>query len=137
MTTFEDKLHASAQRMMTQDNKRIHVPQNPLKQKKAYWGWVATPAAAVIGIIFGMSMNMFLNNEPSAQYAQATDTIRIDRPVHDTLYLTQIIEKEKVIIKQAAEPRQAAPTPVQEETETPTCSSIQCDGISYSILASN
>ena len=38
MATFEDKLHASAQRLAEQDNKRMHVPQNPLSQKRSNWG---------------------------------------------------------------------------------------------------
>lgn len=137
MKTFEDKLHASAQRLVAQDNRRMHVPQNPLFPKKAYWGWVATPAAAVVGIVFGLSMHSFMNNEPDIRYVQQTDTLRIVRPVHDTLYLTQIVEKEKIVVRQATDTTQAEPAPVQEDTDTPACTSIQCDGINYAILASN
>lgn len=136
MNTFEDKLHASAQRLVKQDNRKMHVPQNPLQQKKAYWGWVATPAAAVVGLIFGMSVHLFMDNNQDGQLAQQVDTIRISHPVHDTLYLTQIVEKEKIVYKQAKETKREEPLPVQEETEVPACTSIQCDGINYSILAS-
>ena len=135
MTTFEDKLQASAQRLTTQDNKHMHVPQNPLRQKRTYWGWVATPAAAVIGLVFGMSLDLLSTDEPVIQYAQVTDTIHVDRPVHDTLYLTQIVEKEKVIVRQATNTIQPESAATRNE-ETPTCTSIQCDGINYSILAS-
>ena len=133
MNTFEDKLHASAQRLVKQDNRKMHVPQNPLQQKKAYWGWVATPAAAVVGLI---SVHLFMDNNQDGQLAQQVDTIRISHPVHDTLYLTQIVEKEKIVYKQAKETKREEPLPVQEETEVPACTSIQCDGINYSILAS-
>ena len=136
MKTFEDKLHASAQRIAGQDNRKMHVPQNPLTQKKAYWGWVATPAAAVIGLIFGMSLHLFMDNGSDIQYVYQTDTLRIPHPVHDTLYLTQVVEKEKIIVRQAADTSQAESTPIQEETDTPACTSIQCDGINYAILAS-
>lgn len=136
MTTFEDKLHASAQRLAEQDNKRMHVPQNPLSQKRSYWGWIATPAAAVAGLFFGMSMHLFMNNEENDTFAQSSDTIRIFQPVHDTLYLTQIVEKEKIVYRQKAAEEHVASAPIPEEPDVPTCTSIQCDGIDYSILAS-
>ena len=103
MKTFEDKLQASAQRIAEQDNRKMHVPQNPLTQKKTYWGWVATPAAAVAGLVLGLSMHLFVTSEPDDSLVQSTDTVRIFQPVHDTLYLTQIVEKERVIVRQGAE----------------------------------
>jgi hypothetical protein len=142
MTTFEDKLQASAQRLAAKENRQLHVPQNPLKQKRTYWGWVATPAAAVIGLIFGMSLPLFMGNEKEVQYVHLSDTLRIVQPVHDTLYLTQIVEKERVIEKRVPvglgeDSETTAPAHMQDEEEETTCTSIQCDGINYSILASN
>ncbi|MBO6060092.1 MAG: hypothetical protein J6P67_08125 [Bacteroidaceae bacterium] len=160
MIQFEDKLRASAQRIVGQDNRKMHVPQNPLTQKKTYWGWVATPAAAVAGLVLGLSMHLYLDDgqqttdyrlQTSAPYQHAsvlkhprtdngqrtTDTVRILQPVHDTLYLTQIVEKEKIIVRQAADTSQAESVSMQEEMDTPACTSIQCDGINYAILASN
>ena len=136
MNTFEDKLHASAHRLASQDNKRLHIPQNPLRQKRTYWGWVATPAAAIVGLIFGMTLHLFMGNGQEVRYVYQTDTLRIPHPVHDTLYLTQIVEREKIVVKEAAETKAEAIAP-QEETDTPACTSIQCDGINYAILASN
>ena len=137
MKTFEDKLQASAQRIAEQDNRKMHVPQNPLTQKKTYWGWMATPAAAVVGLVFGLSMHVMMDKEPDIRYVQQTDTLRMVRPVHDTLYLTQIVEKEKIIVREATDTDQTASAPEQEETDTSACTSIQCDGINYAILASN
>lgn len=151
MKTFEDKLQASAQRIAEQDNRKMHVPQNPLTQKKTYWGWVATPAAAVAGLVLGLSMHLFVTSEPDIRYVlgyfstkarrlaaeQQIDTLRILQPVHDTLYLTQIVEKERIIVKQVRDTSQAVSASTQEETDTPACTSIQCDGINYAILASN
>ena len=142
MTTFEDKLQASAQRLAAKENRQLHVPQNPLRQKSTYWGWVATPAAAVIGLILGMSLPLFMNNEKEIQYVHLSDTLRIVQPVHDTLYLTQIVEKERVIEKRVPvglneDSGTTAPAHMQDEEEETTCTSIQCDGINYSILASN
>ena len=142
MTTFEDKLQASAQRLAAKENRQLHVPQNPLKQKRTYWGWVATPAAAVIGLIFGMSLPLFMGNEKEVQYVHLSDTLRIVQPVHDTLYLTQIVEKERVIEKRVPvglgeDSETTASVHMQDEEEETTCTSIQCDGINYSILVSN
>lgn len=136
MNTFEDKLQASARRLKTKDNESLHVPDNPLRQGRTYWGWVATPAAAVAGLIFGLSVPMFLDKEPEIKYVHDTDTIHIVRPVHDTLYLTQVVEKEKYIIKYEADSKSSEPAPVQE-SDPSACTSVECDGINYSILALN
>ena len=136
MIQFEDKLQASAQRLARQEDKKLHVPQNPMQQKLTYWGWVATPAAAVVGILFGMSLHLFTGNHSDATLAQSTDTIRIFQPVHDTLYLTQVVEKERIVNKYIPTP-QDAKSDVKESTSQPEeCTSIQCDGIHYAFLAS-
>ena len=137
MNSFEDKLHASAQRLMAQDNKRMHVPGNPIGQKRNYWGWVATPAAAVVGIIFGMSVHLFMDREQDVRFAQQPDTVRVFQAVHDTLYLTQVVEKEKIVVKQVPKRKQTISVPPKEEPSVPVCSSVQCDDIDYSVLAFN
>ena len=137
MNTFEDKLHASSKRLMAEDNKRMHVPQNPLSQKRNYWGWVATPAAAVVGVIFGMSVHLIMDREQDVRYALQPDIVRVFQPVHDTLYMTQVVEKEKIVYRQAKAEKQVVSTPIQEEPDVPTCTSIQCDDIDYSVLAFN
>ncbi len=123
--------------------------------RRTYWGWIAAPVAAVIGVIVGLSLPMLTGgNTPEVQYVYATDTIRLDHPVHDTLYLTQTVEKEKVVekikyvdrsTKQASNSNHSASNavalpPLGEgggEGALPTCTSIQCDGINYSMLVSN
>ncbi len=137
MTPFEDKLQASAQRLAQQENKNLHVPQNPMRQKRTYWGWVATPAAAVVGLILGMSLHLFTGNTSSDSLVQSTDTIRIFQPVHDTLYLTQVVEKERVVKKYIPMPEVAKVVTKESATQPEECTSIQCDGINYAILASN
>ena len=137
MIQFEDKLHASAQRIAEQENKSLHVPQNPMQQKRTYWGWVATPAAAVVGLIFGMSLPLFMRSETTSQLAQSIDTIRIIQPVRDTIYLTQVVEKEKVVYKPLPTRQTAETAPRDSDYQPGQCTSIQCDGINYSILATN
>ena len=137
MIQFEDKLHASAQRLAEQENKGLHVPQNPMQQKRTYWGWIATPAAAVVGIIFGMTLPLFMRSEPSNQLAQSIDTVRVIESVRDTLYLTQVVEKEKVIYKSLPTQQTAEAAPRDSDYQPGQCTSIQCDGINYSVLATN
>ncbi|MBR6142081.1 MAG: hypothetical protein IKQ37_10030 [Bacteroidaceae bacterium] len=131
MTYFEDKLSTSAKQLASEDNKRLRVPANPLSQKASYWGWVATPAAAVAGIVLGMSLDAFVGDKPSVRFVQTTDTVEVVRPVHDTLYLTQVVEKER-IVERPVYVRQTVDTIEQEDTLA--CTSIQCDGINYALL---
>ncbi len=135
MIQFEDKLRESAQQFATRDNQRLHVPDSPLAQKRSYWGWAATPAAAVAGIVLGMSMNLFLAGEPEVRIVENTDTVCIERPVLDTIYVTQVVEKVKVVeaSQQTAERNKQA----SEEEDTAACTSVQCDGINYAVLALN
>ena len=155
MIQFEDKLHASAQRLAEQENKSLHVPQNPMQQKRTYWGWIATPAAAVVGIIFGMSLPLFVEKEQSSMFnaegvasimreqsgnvqcSMNKDTIHIIESVRDTLYLTQVVEKEKVVYKALPARQTAEAAPRDSDYHPGQCTSIQCDGINYSILATN
>lgn len=137
MNTFEDKLHASSKRLMAEDNKRMHVPQNPLSQKRNYWGWVATPAAAVVGVIFGMSVHLIMDREQDVRYALQPDTVRVFQAVHDTLYMTQVVEKEKIVVREAPKNKHTISVRPKEEPSVPVCSSVQCDDIDYSVLAFN
>jgi len=137
MISFEDKLQASAQRLARQENRNLHVPQNLMQQKRTYWGWVATPAAAVVGLVFGMSLHLFTGNHSDATLAQSTDTIRILQPIHDTLYLTQVVEKERVVYKPLPAQQIVETEPKDSDYQPGQCTSIQCDGINYAILASN
>ena len=145
MTQFEDKLQASAQRLARQENRNLHVPQNPLQQKRAYWGWVATPAAAVVGLVFGMSLHLFIDNRQQTTdismvndpWSMKKDTVRIVQPVHDTLYLTQVVEKEKVVYRHLPAPQTTETEAKDSDYQPGQCTSIQCDGINYAILATN
>ena len=146
MKNFEDKLSESAQRLAYEDNKNLRVPQNPLGQKASYWGWVATPAAAVAGIVLGMSVNSIVDDGSDVQLVQTTDTVEVVRPVHDTLYLTQVVEKERIVERpvynqknadsiekiQVSEQAESMSSPQQDDSLP--CTSIQCDGINYALL---
>ena len=136
MTQFEDKLQASALRLARQEDRNLRVPQNPMRQKRTYWGWVATPAAAVAGLVFGMSLDLFTGDRSDVSLANSTDTVRIVQPVHDTLYLTQVVEKERIVNKHIPAPEVVKAEAKDDASLPEACTSIQCDGINYAILAS-
>ena len=54
--TFESQLSASAGRMREQSESNLSVPETiaiPQKHTR-YWGWIATPAAAAVGLLIGL-----------------------------------------------------------------------------------
>lgn len=141
MATFEEQLRKSAKSIKHEENKRLHVPQNPMTKKRTYWGWVATPAAAVIGIVFGMNLPIFVNDvEQQVQFVQVHDTIRMTHHQHDTIYLTKVEERERIVWRDRL---------VNEEKvngyddkkdivrqDEPQCTSVSCDGIDYALFVS-
>ena len=54
--TFESQLSASARRLRKQSEKNISIPATMVVPHKhtRYWGWIATPAAAVVGLLIGL-----------------------------------------------------------------------------------
>ena len=54
--TFESQLSASARRMRKQSESHLSVPETiVIPQKRTrYWGWIATPAAAAVGLLIGL-----------------------------------------------------------------------------------
>ena len=54
--TFEDQLTASARRMRKLSESNLSIPETiAIPQKRTrYWGWIATPTAAAIGLLVGL-----------------------------------------------------------------------------------
>ena len=63
--TFDDQLTASARRLRGQSEKNLSTPKTlsvtrateamPIPRKRTrYWGWIATPAAAAVGLLMGL-----------------------------------------------------------------------------------
>lgn len=144
--TFEDRIHQSAKRISARQNARLHVPANPRKISTTYWGWVATPAAAVVGIALGLSFQhriMMPGTDETATREIATqqvhDTVYVPDVRHDTLWLTRVEEKVRLVEREAPA-NTAVPTASTPKTSIPgddVCTSVSCDGINYAILASN
>ncbi len=68
--TFESQLSASARRMrkLSESNLSVSVPETiVIPQKRTrYWGWIATPAAAAVGLLIGLFIHR--PAEPSNNY---------------------------------------------------------------------
>ena len=143
---FEDRLRDSAKRLMEEENSRLVVPKNPRDKRKLNWGWIATPAAAVVGVLFGMSLPMMNNQEDTGAVAQLRDTIFLENDILDTVYITKTIEKQKVVERQKVvekvvwkdrvqEIKDIAQTDIIDSLDFESeCTSIACDGIDYAFF---
>ena len=134
---FEDRLRDSAKRMMEEENGRLVVPKNPRGLHKAtHWGWIATPAAAVVGVLFGMSLPMMNNTqEDTGAVAQLRDTIFLENDMIDTVYITKTVVKEKRVKVYVNEYDDIAKTDKVDTFDVESqCTSIACDGIDYAFF---
>ncbi len=138
--TFEDRIHQSAKRISARQNAKLHVPANPRKSGTAYWGWVATPAAAIVGIALGLSFQHRIITSGTGETATKDiagqpvhDTVYVTDVRHDTLWLTRIKEKVRYVEREAPANTVATTTAPSDDV----CTSVSCDGINYAILASN
>lgn len=158
MATFEEQLSKSAQRIKHENNKRLRVPQNPTVRKtyinenlktqkfknsqtQTYWGWVATPVAAVIGIVFGLSLPKFVNEvEQQVQFVHVHDTIRVPHHTHDTIYQTIVEERERIVWRDREVKKENIASLANNNDianqDGPQCTSISCDGIDYALFVS-
>ena len=137
---FEDRLRDSAKRLMEEENSRLVVPMNPRDKSKLKWGWIATPAAAVVGVLFGMSLPMTNNTENTGAMAQLRDTIFLENDIIDTVFITKTIEKQKVVEKvvwkdRVQDQQNIAQTEILDSLDFESqCTSIACDGIDYAFF---
>ena len=137
---FEDRLRDSAKRIMEEENCRLVVPKNPRGKSKLNWGWIATPAAAVAGILFGMSLPMTNSQENTSMMAQLRDTVYVGNETIDTVYITKTIEKQKIVKRviwkdRVQEHKDIAQTAVIDSLDFESeCTSIACDGIDYAFF---
>ena len=136
---FEDRLRDSAKRMMEEENGRLVVPKNPRgSHKTTHWGWIATPAAAVVGVLFGMSLPMMNNNQEDAgAVAQLRDTIFLENDIIDTVFITKTVVKEKKV-RVYVDRSDVGDIARNEKNDTfnieTQCTSVACDGIDYAFF---
>ena len=135
---FEDRLRDSAKRLMEEENSRLVVPKNPRGNSKLNWGWIATPAAAVVGILFGMSLPMMNDTQnDTGAVAQLRDTIFLENDITDTVFITKTVVKEKRV-RVYVNSHDAGDIAKNENVDTfdieSQCTSIACDGIDYAFF---
>ena len=136
---FEDRLRDSAKRMMEEENKRLAVPKNPRGSHKTInWGWIATPAAAVVGVLFGMSLPMMNNSQDvTGAMAQNRDTIYLENDILDTILITKTVVKEKKV-RVYVDRSDVGDIARNEKNDTfnieTQCTSVACDGIDYAFF---
>ncbi|MCF0188745.1 MAG: hypothetical protein HUK04_04550 [Bacteroidaceae bacterium] len=133
MNKFENQLAESAHRVRERENAGLKVPGNPLRSEHRRWGWIATPAAAVAGIALGWSVSGAIGKEEEkVRLVQVHDTVVAPKVVHDTVSVREIVERERVVWREAEE------TPLAqvavEDIGQDECTSMACDGIDYSML---
>ena len=66
MKHFEEQVSQAAARLRNEENSRLRVPGNPRRSGGVSWGWVATPVAAVAGLLWGVELGR-MSGESSLQ----------------------------------------------------------------------
>lgn len=131
MNNFENQLQESAARMKASQMANLRPITNPRKRNSVYWGWIATPAAAVVGALLGI----FLFGTPGQNVSQSTVV-----EVRDTIYqqireqaAPEIVEVHDIVYRQlrdtvylfAAVPDTLTP---KEESAMASNKNDPCDG---------
>lgn len=123
MKRFEEQIKNAAKELRDMNHRNLKVTKNPLGKKKNSWGWIATPVAAVSGIIIGIFIQG-MTNIPIYSLNSLHDTIFHEKTVYDTVYLYAQDEKDTThqnLLPSAAEGHKGK------------C--ILEDGVDYSLLA--
>ena len=56
MKHFEEQVSQAAIRLRNEEHGRLCVPRNTRRGSGISWGWVATPVAAVVGLLWGVEL---------------------------------------------------------------------------------
>ena len=86
MKHFEEQVSQAAARLRNEENSRLRVPRNPRRSGGVSWGWVATPVAAVAGLLWGVELGRMSGESSLQQVSQVIDTVIRREVVRDTVY---------------------------------------------------
>ena len=75
MKHFEEQVSQAAARLRNEENSRLRVPGNPRRSGGVSWGWVATPVAAVAGLLWGVELGRMSGESSLQQVSQVIDTV--------------------------------------------------------------
>ena len=77
MKHFEEQVSQAAARLRNEENSRLRVPRNPRRSGGVSWGWVATPVAAVAGLLWGVELGRMSGESSLQQVSQVIDTVKV------------------------------------------------------------
>ena len=86
MKHCEEQVSQAAARLRNEENSRLRVPGNPRRSGGVSWGWVATPVAAVAGLLWGVELGRMSGESSLQQVSQVIDTVIRREVVRDTVY---------------------------------------------------
>ena len=145
MKRFEEQVSQAAIRLRTEENGRLCVPRTPRRGSGISWGWVATPVAAVVGLLWGVELGKMSDESSFRQVAQEIDTVICHEVVRDTVYFVR--PESKVASWQDGRESKAGgisrsdfsvtnPEPEKKTVALPTRTGkcVLEDGIDYSML---
>ena len=132
MKHFEEQVSQAAIRLRNEENGRLCVPRNPRRGSGISWGWVATPVAAVVGLLWGVELGKMSDESSFRQVAQEIDTVICHEVVRDTVYFVR--PESKVASWQDGSVTNPEPEKKTVTLPTRTGKCVLEDGIDYSML---
>lgn len=132
MKTFEQQLSDSACRLRDANNYRLPAPRRPYRRPA--WGWLTTPAAAVVGVLVGTGLpHQTATLVPQVAEVRVTDTVVRERTVRDTIYLPAPAAPRPPHTVPHGDVPASASADVADSPDTSGCN-VRCDGVDYSLL---
>lgn len=135
MKTFEQQLADSARRLRDADNYRLPAPRR--QPRRLAWGWLATPAAAVVGLLVGTGLPR-TDSVPATPLAEArpADTVVKLRTVRDTVFLPAPPPSRPAAKPAAADIATTGRDLSADTLRTQTAQgcNVLCDGVDYNLL---
>ena len=113
MKDFESQVARAGMRLRNRENGSLIVKPNPHRPHRLSWGWIATPASAVIGIFIGVEIGR-MSGTPMTVTAQVWDTVVERRVVYDTV---PVVQQEKSSVPQRSDRKKPLVPPASVRPE--------------------
>ena len=89
MKHFEEQVSQAAARLRNEENSRLRVPRNPRRSGGISWGWVATPVAAVAGLLWGVELGR-MSGESSLQQVSHWDAVTVQLNLRSSSLMSRV-----------------------------------------------
>lgn len=138
MNTFESQVSRAAIRLRNKKNARLTLPPAPRRTRRLAWGWVATPAAAIVGLVIGIE----IGQQPAPPVSLSLqDTLTeqclpyVNQPIasNATAPDTQPKPRPKATFPPAGSPQRAT-SALKKMQDHRTGKCVLEDGVDYSML---